>query len=273
MRKIINDVEIFDAQVHVWRGVQPGVKPHRPHPFTGSELLAEMRAANVDRAVLVPPSWAHADGNAVALDAARDHPDRFRVMARLDPPFASTTPLIDLLGQRGFRGFRLAAHGERAAWLADDRLAPICRLLNDRRIPLMIYPPGSFPQVRTLAMAYPDMPIIVDHCGLSMDTHGPADIDATVTKLASLAAFPNIYVKVSALPRHIDEAFPFPGLRPIIRRVIDAFGVERTFWGSDMTLSPVPYAESVTYLFEHRDLTGRELSMVMGESLLRLLDR
>ena len=54
---------IVDAQVHIWAANTPERPwparhaPHRPMPFSQADLLREMDAAGVQRAVLVPPSW------------------------------------------------------------------------------------------------------------------------------------------------------------------------------------------------------------------------
>src|SRR5712692_3454502 len=80
---------IVDAQVHIWAANTPERPwparhaPHRPVPFSKDDLLREMDAAGVQRAVLVPPSW-EGERNDLALEAARLHPDRFAVMGRLD---------------------------------------------------------------------------------------------------------------------------------------------------------------------------------------------
>ena len=57
---------VVDAQVHVWRpeapdrlwpagGAERALSMHRHEPISGPTLLAEMKEAGVDRAVLVPP--------------------------------------------------------------------------------------------------------------------------------------------------------------------------------------------------------------------------
>ncbi|MGH8545736.1 MAG: amidohydrolase family protein, partial [Gammaproteobacteria bacterium] len=81
---------IIDAQVHIWAPETPekpytkgdASAPHRPVPLGHEELLAEMDAAGVQRAALVPPTW-EGDRNDTSLEAARLHPDRFAVMGRL----------------------------------------------------------------------------------------------------------------------------------------------------------------------------------------------
>ena len=81
---------IIDSQVHIWApetAEKPYARenastPHRPIPLGHDELLREMDGAGVARCVLVPPTW-EADRNDTSLEAARLHPDRFRVMGRL----------------------------------------------------------------------------------------------------------------------------------------------------------------------------------------------
>src|SRR6185437_13807871 len=81
---------IVDAQVHIWAPETPekpyaredASPPHRPVPISHDDLLREMDGAGVARCVLVPPTW-EADRNDTSLEAARLHPDRFRVMGRL----------------------------------------------------------------------------------------------------------------------------------------------------------------------------------------------
>ena len=81
---------IIDSQVHIWAPETPdkpyargdASPPHRPVPLGHEELLREMDGSGVARCVLVPPTW-EADRNDTSLEAARLHPDRFRVMGRL----------------------------------------------------------------------------------------------------------------------------------------------------------------------------------------------
>jgi len=50
-------------------------------PFSKDDLLREMNAAGVQRAVIVPPMW-EGDRNDLALEATRLHPERFAIMGR-----------------------------------------------------------------------------------------------------------------------------------------------------------------------------------------------
>ena len=89
--KIALRMLVSDAQVHLWEVHRPDRPwpqeqqrpPHRPNGFSPEEMLAEMNAAGVDRAVIVPPTWV-GENNATALQAAARYPRRFAVVGRFD---------------------------------------------------------------------------------------------------------------------------------------------------------------------------------------------
>src|SRR5688572_5518359 len=79
---------IVDAQVHIWKNHKPTNPSHRQvTDFTADELLKEMDAAGVDAAVIHPPGW-DPDSNALAIEAARKHPQRLAILGNfaLDKP-------------------------------------------------------------------------------------------------------------------------------------------------------------------------------------------
>ena len=84
-------MSVTDVQVHLWEPERPDRPwpkpqqrpPHRPNGFGAEEMLGEMAAAGVDRAVIVPPTWA-GDSNEWALDIAARYPKRFAVVGRFD---------------------------------------------------------------------------------------------------------------------------------------------------------------------------------------------
>src|SRR2546426_7682435 len=84
---------IVDAQVHIWgadtrdRPWPPGGlgQAQKPYPVTRDLVLAGMKEAGVDRAVLVPPSW-EGDRNDLALEAARLYPRSEEHTSELQSP-------------------------------------------------------------------------------------------------------------------------------------------------------------------------------------------
>ena len=93
---------VIDAQVHIW-GAETPERPwppegaalaHRPTPLGKDELLREMDAAGVERAIIVPPSR-EGDRNDRAMEAALLHPERFAVMGKLAIERPESRSLVD----------------------------------------------------------------------------------------------------------------------------------------------------------------------------------
>jgi L-fuconolactonase len=65
------------------------------------------------------------------------------------------------------------------------------------------------------------------------------------------------------------EPYPFPDLVDPLRRIVDAFGVERLMWGSDWTrsASSLGYGQTVSYLLEMGDLSQAQLDRLLGGTL------
>lgn len=287
MTEIGHAVFIVDSQVHVWGHPTEG-DPWHPaaadyvakaqtlssgdrEPMGGHELLSEMEAAGVNRAVLVPPVFA-GDENRAALAASRDHPDRFRVMGRiaLEQPEESRSRMERWLDQPGMVGFRLTFHWDRQrTWLDDGTASWFWPEAERLRAPVAVYAPGQLDRIARIAATHPGLRLMVDHFGLPL-TARDEQITAVVDELVTLAQLPNVAVKASALPSYVSGPYPFAALHDPIRRVIQAFGAERVFWGSEMTRLPCPYLEAVRLFTDALTfLSPEELTQVMGVALCR----
>lgn len=260
---------IVDAQIHVWKADSPErpwpragaegrtAEPQRATPMSPAEALAEMDAAGVDRAILVPPSW-EGDRNDLALAAAAAHPDRFAVMGRIP---ADATSLAAWRGQPGMLGARVILTGETVDhWL--------WREAARSNVPLMIAPAGRMPLLAAIARHHPALRITVDHMGARVHRTG-ADAFAQIDQLLALAALPNVAVKASCLPAYSAEPRPWADVTPYLHRLLDAFGPARIFWGSDLSRLPCPYPELVDFF--RGQLGNAERDAVMGGSILRWL--
>ena len=267
---------IVDAQVHIWgadtpeRPWPPGRahQAQKPYPVTREMVLREMDAAGVSRAVIVPPSW-EGDRNDLALEAARLHPDRFRVMGRLAIERPESRALVPAWKQQaGMLGLRFTFHSDlQRPWLTDGTADWLWPAAERAGLPIMVFVPGSLAAVDALAPRYPGLRLVIDHLAIGTDLRDDAAF-ADLPALLALARHPNVAVKASALPCYSTEPYPFPRLHPYIRRVFDAFGPRRTFWGTDLTRLPCPYRQAVTLFTEELPwLRGSDLEWVMGRGL------
>jgi predicted TIM-barrel fold metal-dependent hydrolase len=261
--------------------VWPPDRPDRPlshgheerTPYSYQELLADMNRAGIDRAILVPPSI-DANRNDYAIEAVRKHPDRFAIMGKVALKTAAKDVLKGWRDQPGMLGVRLTFHrdGDRP-WLTDGTADWFWPEAEKHDIPVMVHAPERIAEIGEIAQRYPRLKIIVDHMGFARATidgeTGPA-----VTRMNALARHPNVYVKVSALPAFTTEPYPFQNLREPLRRVIDAFGPRRSFWGSDITRVPktTSLRQVVTHFTEELDfLSADDLEWIMGRGLAECL--
>ena len=108
MPKETTKMLIADAQVHIWTSGTP-VHIHRQVPaYTKDELIKDMDEAGVNRVLLHPPSW-DAKANEVAIEAARQHPDRLAILGFFDVSRPENRSLIDhWTEQPGMLGLRFA---------------------------------------------------------------------------------------------------------------------------------------------------------------------
>jgi len=266
---------IVDAQVHIWgpetpeRPWPPGgqARAHRPQPFSQENLLREMEAAGVDRVVIVPPSW-EGDRNDLALEAARLYPERFAVMGR--PPLAPADRhlLEHWRSQPGMLGIRVTTAGAGARELFTEPASDwLWRLAERLGLPAMVSVPGLLPEVDSIAERHPGLRLVIDHLALAREGKDEAAF-AELPQLLALARRPNVAAKASALPRYSSEAYPYPRLHPYLRRVFDAFGPRRMFWGTDLTGIPCSYAQAIALFAEELPwLQGEDLEWVMGRAL------
>jgi len=263
---------IADAHVHAWsNGDSTG--PHRRSPVTRNVLAAEMAAAGVTRAVLVPPLW-DSSGNAYSLSLAQSEPDRFAVMGMLRPdsPLAPER-LRSCKQQPGMVGARVLFNTrQRLAPLAAGRLAPLWRVAEESNLVVAMQVPGALSFVDDIARQHPALRIIVDDLGVPRGSSGPAAFDH-LPELRALAIHPNVYVKAAGVGDYALDPYPFRSMALVLRRIFDAFGPQRILWGSDLSKLHHSYRQCVTHFCESLPwLSPADLELIMGGNVCRLFD-
>ena len=271
-------MKVVDAQVHVWGADTPArpwpgggnPKPHRAEPWTAAELVAAMDAAGVDAAVIVPPGW-EGERNDLALAAAADYPGRFAVMGRFDPLLGNA--FEHWRDQPGMLGVRFTFHSARGgALLLEPAMADVWAAAERHAIPLMIRAlPPMLPVVADIAIRHPGLQLALDHLAIPQGATDSAAF-AHLPGLLALARHPNIAVKATCMPAYATDPFPHRGLHEPLRAIIDAYGAERVFWGSDVSRLPGSYRDGVLQWTMHMPWLDRaSIEAIMGGALSRWL--
>jgi L-fuconolactonase len=285
-------LEIIDAQYH-----EPAPRGNWTHGEQsrvdlGIEMaLAHMDATGVDVALLTStrPEF--------LTPALRLHPDRFVGMAEWDPDAPDIEDL--LAGTRdepGMLAVRLLAGWppENAVRLQAGGFDNFFTLAQKHDLPVAVFASGILDAMPRAARNFPDLTLIIDHFGLKQPpfqerTHPPF---LYLDRLLALAEFPNVVVKMSGGPSLSVESYPYKDVWPHLHRIIDAFGIDRLMWGTDITrvqgmvrtpaisdadyCAPEPYpgrhnyAQALHYMLDTDQLSQSEKEAILGGTMRRI---
>jgi predicted TIM-barrel fold metal-dependent hydrolase len=273
---------IVDAQVHLWKAETPdwkwvpGLKPQLPEPFTIERLVPMMDEAGVDRAVIVPPSWP-GDRNDYALEAVRRYPNRFRVMGKIplqDPRSADLLPKWK--EQQGMAGLRVIFNNAQTIpWLTDGTVNWFWAAAEKAALPVMFFAPGRTALLGPIAEKHAGLTLILDHMGVTASMVKEDKVEEAITATVALAKYPNVSVKVSASPAISRESYPFRDVAGHIKRVFDAYGPQRCYWGTDLTNSyaKASYRQRISHFTEELSfLSENDKDWVMGRAIVARLN-
>jgi L-fuconolactonase len=234
---------VIDSQIHIWSEATPerpwatatGHAPHGPATYSAEAAIAQMDAAGVDTAVIIPPSF-EGDRNDVALAAAARYPGRFLVNGRFDVSNQDNAQLItESLRDPAMIGVRLTFNKVAASWLRDATIDWFLDQAERDGIVVSLFPQGSLLDlVDGVAAAHPRLRLVVDHLAAGTPDSG-WDHLSRIRDTARLGVRPNVAVKASALPISFPETYSPETVKSVVDLLLDAFGPERIFWGSDFT--------------------------------------
>jgi len=268
---------IVDAQVHIWGSGPPTTVIHRQIPvFSKNDLLAEMDEAGVTAAVIHPPGW-DPNANDVAIEAAHQHPNRFAVLGDFPLDRPESRSLIDGWKNRpGMRGLRFTfLQPHQRTWPTDGTLNWLWPAAERAGLPVALLAFDFLPVVGQIAERHPGLRLLIDHLGGRGGTGTTKDAAAlaNLPELLALATYPNVAVKATGVAGYSSEPYPYRNIHPYLRRVYDAFGPERIFWGSDITRMPCSWRQCVTMFTEELEwLTEHDKELIMGGALCSWLD-
>jgi predicted TIM-barrel fold metal-dependent hydrolase len=271
---------VTDAQIHLWEAESPDRPwrklerpPHRSGGFYAEEMLEEMDRAGVDRAVIVPPTWAGED-NDWALQMAGRYPERFAVVGRFDATAKDARELLrGWLDQKGMLGVRMSFHVKPFSdWLDDGMLDWFWAECDRLALPISALVPGVAGKLRPVLERHPTLKLLIPHMGCPLDTHVP-EAFGTLDELLGLARYPNVFVMVSSAPCFSNEAYPFSDLHPYLERIYDVYGARRMMWGADLSRLTSTYRECLDlFRYELDFLSADDKEWILGRTIAEALN-
>jgi predicted TIM-barrel fold metal-dependent hydrolase len=229
------------------------------------DLLQRMDDTGIDRAVLVQAFSSYQYDNNYTADAAAAHPDRLTSSCIIDLEHDAAKMVRYWIGERGARAIRLFLRNAASDWLlqpeSDEVLDEIARL---GAIAQIVGLDEHLPFVLQAAIRHPEIPFLLDHCGMPDLSGGPSYPNAS--NLFALSAAPNISVKLST---HVFTHAKRDGstAAAITHRVVDAFGASRVMWASDYSVLGLVYADCVNEAEQAcAELPATDRDLVLGDA-------
>ncbi|MBC93440.1 MAG: metal-dependent hydrolase [Rhodospirillaceae bacterium] len=267
-------MQIVDAQIHLWSSGLPSNLSHRQvTSFSSEEAIKMMDESGVDAAVIHLVHW---DPNChqVALDAVKKYPRRFAMLGELpltDP--AAKDLIANLTDQPNMLGLRyVLLNDPERKWMREGKIDWLWPAAEAAGVPVTVLATDSIDLIHVIAERHPGLRLTIDHLGGRGGLTTLKDHAAMVhiPDLLALAKYPNIAVKVTGAPGYSSEAYPFPIMQTYVHKIYDAFGPERTFWGTDITKMPCSWRDCITMFTEELPwLNEDDKRLIMGDAVCK----
>lgn len=270
-------MRIVDAQIHIWGSGPPTTPTHRQvSVFSIEEVLGGMDEAGVDAAVIHPPGW-DPNSHELAIEAVRQHPDRFAILGSFPLDRPESHALVDgWRRQPGMLGLRFTfLQPHQRSWPTDGTVDWLWPAAERAGVPVALLAADFLPVVGRVAERHPGLRLMIDHLGGRGGTTSEKDdaYFASLPELVALSRYPNVAVKATGAPGYSSEPYPYRNIHEHLRRIYDAFGPERVFWGTDISRMPCSWRQCVTLFTEELPwLAEQDKELVMGRALCDWLD-
>lgn len=272
----------IDAHSHVW---SPDTKRWplankqtkedlAPPSFTPEELLKLAHEQKVGRVVLIQHHTYHGWDNSYLIDCAARYPGTFVVTGMLDDRNQKNIPakMDELLKQR-VKAFRITSWIYKDEWLDSPGMTAMWQhAAKSGQIMSCLIDAKDLVAVDAMCGKHPDTPVVIDHFA-RIGVDGTIR-DADVKQLCGLARHKNVFPKLSAYYALGKKQAPYLDLAPMIRRVLDAYGIERCMWASDAPYQADKghkYGDSIALIRDRLDfLSASDKEQLLGKTTERV---
>ncbi len=247
---------------------------YRPLTDGSVELLKrQLDAAGVDRAVTISP-WPYRWDMRYVRDVLPENRSWLAVAVLVDPRDPGGPDRLErYVREHGVSGLRIHGRVMNLGPYDDPSTTPLWAKAAELGIALDACAAlDEYPLLARRAEQFPDLPIILDHCG-----YVSPDVDPKEPNLApvlAMARYPNVYAKLTFFGAASHQAYPFEDVHWMARRIVDAFGPERCMYGSNFPTAQYnprsTYQQTVQLFQEALDLSDEERRWILGDTAAKL---
>ena len=269
----------IDAHFHCWqlsRGDYAWLTPALAPIYRNVTVLdwqLQARPQGVAGGILVQAAPTE-DETMFLLQQADKNPAVLGVVGWVDLTAPNAARRIEALAQHPkLKGLRPMLHDlDDPQWILQPALAPALQAMSDGGLVFdALVKPVHLPHMLTLALRYPHLRLIIDHCAKPDIAAG--QWQPWAGQMAQLAAQTSAFCKLSGL---LTEAGPAPAKGAVQRyaaHVLTCFGADRVVWGSDWPVLELAgnymmWLDETRQILSH--LNAAQAAAVMGENARRL---
>ncbi len=233
--------DIIDSHQHFWRlatGQYTWLRPENAalyRDFGPDDLAPQLASAGVSGTVLVQAADSETELSTLA-DYAEASGFVKGIVAPLDLGQPQAENRVDRMYEAvplivGFRP-RFSDLVDTCGGLNETGLSGLARM-SEKALALDCLVGGeALAAVPALAKTFPDLTLIVDHCG-EPKIEGPDPSRSWTQAIAAIARAPNAYCKVSGLFTLVPPDTARCAVAAHVDVLVSEFGMERLMWGSD----------------------------------------
>jgi predicted TIM-barrel fold metal-dependent hydrolase len=238
-------------------------------------MVAAMDSVGVHGAILVSPFTMYRYDASYALQVHAAHPGRFALVKPVDPTDPAVADTIaDWAVTDGAVAVRIMLTRGVSTDGADPGINRVLAAAARHSLPVNLLCWGRLEQVDQLAARNPETTLVVDHLGLQQPFEPPAPAEpfAELPKLLKLASYGNVIVKITGACTLSHGPFPYTDLWDPLRRIFDAFGIDRCMCGTDWTraVALLTYEQGVEAFRVTDRLSESERAILMAGTLQRV---
>lgn len=232
-----------DAHHHVWNlqiRDQPWITGETMAPirrdFSIDDLAPELASCRIDATVVVQ-TVASIDETVELLQLAADTNVVVGVVGYVDLDCDRVEEQLDILldapNGHWLVGIRHVVEAEPDPdWLLRPRVLAGLREVAERNLTYdLLIRPHQFQAACGAVAAVPNGRFVLDHLG--KPAIAAAAFEPWATRIAALAALPNVFAKVSGLVTEAGPAWTTGALQPYVDHALASFGVRRLLFGTD----------------------------------------